>query len=830
MEVDVPRTSRTLAMGLGLALALTLCRPVTAGAAEPGICSGSTSLGRFRFLVQPNPKMKARPLAAVNRLEKGRKLLYIPVRLRSSKASRATITLVLVPAGSSPEPELLVLDPRPAAAATQWDIPFDVGVVGMVYGPRGLNIKKVNALVEDRQDLIVQLADYAEQTAQVGALVETLAAWERSPANTQPLDAVLQGFSSQHNINLPRLDPNAPANQQAARLLRTLLPSLTAYDPLNPQPTHDIQQSAGLAASLATLFLGHSAVLATGGAALFQNLRTLIAPGTEFRSAFARKVSPHDVDLCSQARPTKTRARMAYLWALRIPSQHPPQVKISPNHHLPLGLEASLPLSADDASHLRRLPRAHDWKLVSVEEDRRFAVRVSPEPSLDTLKLDTGKEVPPPGEYTLAASWDWEPFELGGRFQLHPLGDLGTARVTPESRDRLVARSGLVNAELTASDFQFVEKLELIDANAPEPAAVPLPFRLSPRKPNGQQKRLTFQLDTAGLSPGRYRLLISQAGDVQQDFPLDIHPPLPQLINLPLRVNLEEVSQQLPLKGIRLERISRLGSASARWELAPTQPGKQHLKQRKATVYLEETAQEGDLLPIKLTVPGLEAPITLEQAVQVVGPRPIIPGAETSFPAETGLGLRSGEIPAGLPVSFAIRVEHLGSPASLVLGCHGGERFQPMLTLSPGERRGTTQLDLTGRNTLFLSLDPGSLSPSTCSLSVVVANQITGSSDPYSLGRVVRLPRIERFVLTSKKLGESLYEGILTGEELHHIVETGWNPRSSVPVVGIPARSLHDPQKQTLRIALPWPSPEPHAPVFIWLRGEENGRPTQARY
>ena len=57
---------------------------------------------------------------------------------------------------------------------------------------------------------------------------------------------------------------------------------------------------------------------------------------------------------------------------------------------------------------------------------------------------------------------------------------------------------------------------------------MPLPFRLSPRKPNGQQKRLTFQLDTAGLSPGRYRLLISQAGDVQQDFPLDIHPPLPQ--------------------------------------------------------------------------------------------------------------------------------------------------------------------------------------------------------------------------------------------------------------------------------------------------------------
>ena len=277
-----------VAMGLGLALAL--CRP--AAAAEPPVCAGGQSIGQFRFLVQPAPKVRARPLAAVNRLEKGRKLLYIPIRLKSDRQRQATIALVLIPAGNSPEQEWVVLDPRPAAAATQWEVPFDVGVVAAVYGPRGLNIKKVRALVKKNQDVITQLADYAQQTAQVGALVEALAAWERSPADAQPLDAVLQGFSAQHNISLPRIDPKAPADQQAALLLRTLLPSLTTYDPLNPRPAQGIRQSAGLAASLATLFLGNSALLATGGVALFQNLRTLISPGTDFRSAFAQNVSP----------------------------------------------------------------------------------------------------------------------------------------------------------------------------------------------------------------------------------------------------------------------------------------------------------------------------------------------------------------------------------------------------------------------------------------------------------------------------------------------------------------------------------------------------------
>ena len=815
-----------LAMGLGLAL--ILCRP--AAAAEPPVCAGGQSIGQFRFLVQPAPKVRARPLAAVNRLEKGRKLLYIPVRLKSDRKHQASIALVLIAAGSGPEKEWVVLDPRPAAAATQWEVPFDVAVVAAVYGPRGLNIKKVKALVRKNQDVITQLADYAQQTAQVGALVETLASWERSPARSQPLDAVLQGFSAQHNVSLPRVDPKAPADQQAALLLRTLLPSLATYDPLNPQPAHGIRQSAGLAASLATLFLGNSVLLATGGVALFQNLRTVISPGTDFRSAFAQNVPPHDVQLCSQPRPAKARAKIAYLWALRIPSLEPPQVTVPSGAHLPIGREALLPISAEDASDWRRLPRAHDWKLVPAGGGRHFAVGVSLQPSLRVLKLDTGKEALPPGEYTLAASWDWEPFELAGRFRLHRLGDLSLARLTPQSKDRLVAKSGRVRLELMGADFQFVKKLKLVDPDASGQAALPLPFLLSPRTSDGRQEQLGFALDTDALSPGRYRLSISHGGAEPQHLPLEIHPPLPQLSNLPLRVNLGEDSQGLLLEGARLERIGRLESAKARWELAPVAPETQNLEQREVTAHLEDAAQEGDLLPITMQVTGLEAPIMLQEALQVVGPRPGVARASTSFPPEAALGLREGEIPAGRPVSFAIGVEHLHPLASLQLGCQSDGQFQSRLTLTPGQPRGATRLDVTGQDTLFLSLDPGSLSATDCSLAVVVRNQTTGSSDPHPLGPVVRLPRIERFVLTTRKVGESLYEGILTGEELHHISKAGWTESQGLPVAGIPTPFPDNPQKQTLRIALPWPSPEPHASVFIWLRGEDRGRPTQVRY
>ena len=73
-----------------------------------------------------------------------------------------------------------------------------------------------------------------------------------------------------------------------------------------------------------------------------------------------------------------------------------------------------------------------------------------------------------------------------------------------------------------------------------------------------------------------------------------------------------------------------------------------------------------------------------------------------------------------------------------------------------------------------------------------------------------------------------LYEGVLTGERLHQITRVGWNQREGCRVAGTATPSLDGSQGQTLRIPVPWPPPEPHAPLFIWLPGEETGRASRA--
>jgi hypothetical protein len=137
---------------------------------------------------------------------------------------------------------------------------------------------------------------------------------------------------------------------------------------------------------------------------------------------------------------------------------------------------------------------------------------------------------------------------------------------------------------------------------------------------------------------------------------------------------------------------------------------------------------------------------------------------------------------------------------------------------------------IAGEGTLYLSLDPGSVGASGCHLIATATTEETGTSDPYSLGRVIRLPRIDKFQLTDERDSGNFYLGSLTGEELQTIAKTGWNSRDGYPVQEFPTPVAGDPLKETLRIELPWPPPFPHAPVYVWLRGEAEGRVTQARY
>lgn len=136
---------------------------------------------------------------------------------------------------------------------------------------------------------------------------------------------------------------------------------------------------------------------------------------------------------------------------------------------------------------------------------------------------------------------------------------------------------------------------------------------------------------------------------------------------------------------------------------------------------------------------------------------------------------------------------------------------------------GFVKLDLAGEGVLFLSLDPGKLGSTGCDLSAVVKTEPAGRSDPFVLGRIVQVPQIE-------KLDKVMYVGILTGKELQTIEKAGWDAQHGFPVLGIPTPVVGQPEKQTLRVALPWPSPTPRAPIFIWLRGEAEDRATQARF
>ena len=81
-----------------------------------------------------------------------------------------------------------------------------------------------------------------------------------------------------------------------------------------------------------------------------------------------------------------------------------------------------------------------------------------------------------------------------------------------------------------------------------------------------------------------------------------------------------------------------------------------------------------------------------------------------------------------------------------------------------------------------------------------------------------------------ERAGGALYVGSLTGRDLQLIEKTGWDARTGYPVIGIPMPLPGTSQDQTLKIQLPWPSPAPRSPLYVWLRGETEGRLAKARY
>jgi hypothetical protein len=854
-------------------LFLALSFGVVPSVAAPQSCPAGKPLTAFTLLVKSPKGGEALPVGQMNLIEPGDKLEYEPVKApdkspKNAKAKDAKaqkteepekpkgpsrVAILLASATGSDAGKIEVLEVKPASVTQEWTVPVRASVVGLVYGPDGLSEHKIDKLVKDNPELALKLTDYVEQTSKMEGLVQVLSKYQQSAPGTSNLQASLAEFSSQYGVAMPAVSSSETPDQQSEQLLHAVNPAFSS-DPLGQSSM--TAQSTGVAASVATFFMGPQFGIVAGGTVLLSELHTLMFPRAEFRAAFAQPLptAVAGMNLCTgkpAATAAKEHTRVAYLWALPVTNSEAPAMRMPEAVHIPLGWNSNLKVTCATVSQLKLVPRVREWHLVAGATDVAVPVKVTLGAQDDSLALDLSHMKLAPGDYhlvaewdwtpvtvagDLVAEWDWTPVTVAGDIDLMNFGDYSTAALSTTSRDQLVAGAGPVTLQLNGPDFEFVNAVTLVRAakakTAADPFATKLPFSLPEGEAGGLQKTMLADVNTSHLEAGSYLLRLSQMNGKTKDIPVTVHPANPVLEGLPLRVNLGQTEQTVDLRGTALGNIQKITSDGVTWTLeAPTENATTTgSTDRVATVHLSSKAKQGSLINAEVFVAGLEKPLEIPGVLRVAGPRPKILSARKSFAGEEGVALREKEIPAGSEVSFAIQGEHFDSRARLHLACESPDDTLQDLNLTPGERNGVNELDSAGDGTLFLSVNAGSIGQSGCYLMATLTEAETGTSDAFSLGRVIRVPRIDKFSLTDEKLGDSLYAGILTGVDLQTVVKTGWDAKTSQPVQDIPTPVPGEPQEQTLKIAMSWPPPNPHALLYIWLSGETEARATSIKY
>ena len=799
---------------VGILLAGALVNYARGGDAAP-LCAGGTWLGTTRLEIAPFSPGPPLAIKSVAEIRGGSHLIWNPARFFPRPPHDAEVAAVLVP--SSGDDSIIVLEPRNATMSTEWQLPERPQVIALIYGPQGLSEGKIKSLVAHNRELLMQLADYAAESSLVEALVQDLSNAEQSGAGT---GAVVKGISSKYGVTSQKLN-STPSNQQASLLLSAVLPTAIAFDPLGSS-TSQAQQSGGLAASVAGLFFGNPVALAAGGAALFANLKTVLFPDTEFRSAFTQAADDGGLALCTKNPAAKAKTRIAYLWAYRSPEIKKPEVTIKGTSNFPLGAKAVLAVKLSGGASTKDLELARDWRLAPVSGGSPVPVAVQAT-AAGALELDPSN-LKTPGDYQLSATWDWDALPVAGTLHIRSYGDLAHAAFPPEERDKLIAGNGggEVTAALSGADFEFLDRVQIQSA-ARGAKPVDVGFRLPVGKRAGPQQSVALDLDTT--KSGAYHLLLSQSDGVVQQIPVTILPPKPKLANLPIHVNEGEARQKIHLEGSGLDRVDAVSSDAGEITGAADAGG------WTGEIALKDGISKGRRFSLLLTVRGLSAPIAVPDAIVVEGPRPAISGLRKSQAADLGVVLGEDELPIGMAAGLVLSVDHLdaGAQPALELHCHGGD-LRHALTLAPGEPSHGAILTFPGPGVLYLSFDPGVVGYPGCRLEATVVLDPEGRSDPYALGRAVRLPHLDRFNLSAEKAGDSSYAGTIQGSDLDVIDKVGWDAEDGVPVGAIATPIPGDPARQTLRVVLPWPAPAPHAPLYVWLRGESMGRKTNVTY
>jgi hypothetical protein len=817
-------------------LALT-CGAISSFATTAPSCPGGVPVSGFRLFVVPVENGTAIPLDAINEVKPGENVRYEPFHLPAAMKHEAKVTVLFVPSSDDSGEHIEVMRAQPADAPAEWQAPMRASVVGFIFGPHGLDANKINSLVTKNPELISNLTDYVEKTTKVETLVGTLNKFEQSAPGTSDLSSVLGHFSAQYGVTLPKLDSSLSSDQQANQLLNAVLPAFSADDPLS-RPSLTVQ-STGLAASVATMFFGGPQVaLAAGGADLLTELHATLFPHAEFRSAFALPEPADGMSLCeskesaekAQAAKSAVKTRLAYLWMLKIPDSDPPRMTLSQTVYVPAGWKSSVKVSCASVEQLKLVARARAWQIVSDKTKESIPVSVTPGSANDDVTLDLTRVKLPAGEYHLATAWDWTPIQVAGTVDVLPFGDYSHVSIAPEGRDKLVAGNGPVNLKLTGADFEFIDRMALEKPKEASEAVENVSFVLPKGKEKGVQQTVEASVNMNTLEPGNYMLQLKQLNGATHDVAITVHPPNPKLADLPIRVNLGEAEQTIHLRGTSLERIARITSGGATWKLDPVATRGKDLTERVAKIHLDGEVKEGERIAANVFVDDIQEPLQIPDLLEVAGPRPEITSVKDSFAAQPGIEMKKGEIPAESQVSFAILAKNAGASPILSVNCAEASDARQSLTLMPGEKDNSGELDLAGEGVLFLSLNPGEVGRTGCELIAKIENPATGESDPYQLGKVIRLPKIDGFTLSAEKVGDALYAGELTGEDLQAIEQTGWDEKKGAPVQGIPTPVPGESHKQTLEIAMPWPPPSPHAPLYVWIRGESEGRPTSIRY
>ncbi len=739
--------------------------------------------------------------------------MYRPL-LRSGEQRKGEVALVLVPANPRLAGEkLVILDPKPANKPQQWKVPLRTAVVAYVYGPSGLNTHKVRNFLMRDDELVAQLADYAEKTAQTEALITALASPESSTAAVQ---SALQGFSSQYGLNV-QLDKNAPSEQQAMVLFRALNPQMASYDPITPQRTRQIGQTASLATSVATLFFGSPVGLAAGGTAMLMEIRAMVFPGAEFRSSFAQQLPDDALGLCGRREGVSPHTKVAYLWALRVPNLGPPQLAIEKGNSLPASLKSPLPVVTSDAGW-KYIERARSWSLIP-ETGKPIPIKALKLGDTRTLEL----ELPPTlksGRYGLSANWDWDRFTVKGDINVRPLADFKSARLSPASQDVLVAKTGKVPVVLEGSDFEFVTKVEVLKTDDKFATPAPVPFLLRGGLRQGPQEHIDLQLNTIDMEPGPYRLNVSQVDGKTHPVNFRILTAPPQIDNFPILLNEGASSIEFSLKGQRLDLLNRLEVAQGTIEMGPVSARRD---ERKVTLHLATDLGAGTSLAVKAYLKDRDEPLTFADAVRIAGPRPSITRMMVSSPPDQDISLQPGELPGGGYLSAMLHVSHLQSNSVVELQCE--QAGTATVALHLGERSGPISLQQLAPDQVFLSFDT-SVWPNGCPLQATIANGSEGRSKPYAIGRIVRVPKIDKFELSADDSTKDTFVGSLTGQNLETIEKAGWSEETVEPIPDLPLPIPGEGQRQKLQLRLPSP-PGPRAPLYIWLRTESKPRITK---